>query len=149
MFQPRTTPQTQPFDYEAFINAYLNGTDDGEYSGFQMNARNHELSLPSIDSIEKGTGIDLQLDQTHADIADDHEAFTAEWATELIVADYFPNGEATVINTLQDDLHEIFPNEKMWPHLDALAETAARAYFNEFKEAVYTQADLYASDHAN
>ena len=150
MFALRTAPQQEEtIDHAAFIDNYLHGTEHNGYSGFQMNERMYELSLPSVADIEAGIGIDTQLDEAHANATDDQEVLTADWATELIVADYFPNDEASVIAYLQDDLHELFPNEKMWPHLDALAESAARDYFTQFKDAVSRQADHFVADHTH
>ena len=49
--------------------------------------------------------------------------------------------ETAIVNALQEDVHEMFPNEKMWPHLDDIAKRVALSLLDDILADLRTIAE--------
>ena len=135
---------TETIDYEAFINKYLYGSlyEAGE---FEVNDKREDCIMPSVSHNFMNDFIqDKLIDIKEALCEPDEEGYShysgAGNVGIIYLESVYIDGADTAVEWLQDDLHEIFPNEKVWPHLDALAETAAREYYKQLEITMHDYA---------
>lgn len=141
MFTATVTTQT---NYIALINAHLYGTPD-QPSPFESNESRDIYPMPHV--LYPNDECDELIQELIYACAERDEdghygTFSPEMAAENILDTVYEDGADAVVEWLQEDLHEMFPNEKMWPHLDALAETAAHRYYADVYSALVSHADL-------
>lgn len=131
------TTTTRELDYAQFIHTYLYGTGN-TVSGFENSMNRTECIMPSVNGDNSDFAEDVLTTYEGCKEPDpDCAYFSPGVAAESILDDTYPQGAVTVFEWLREDLHDIFPNEKLWPHLDALADTAARRYYEDLYDTLH------------
>lgn len=138
-FALNTTATTTP-DFEAAISTHLYSVIDGAYTQFEDN---HELPNPL--TCEMGDRIHEHIEDAR-EYAFEGATFSLEAVVESVLEDSDIEDAADIVTRLQDDMHEMFPNEKLWGHLDAMCERAGKEYYADLHDQLYAEAERAYDD---
>lgn len=133
------TTTTTP-NFEAAISDHLYSVVDGSYTQFEYN---HDLPNPLTYAMDDR--IHEHLEDAR-DYAFEGATFSLEAVVESVLGDSDIEDAADIVTLLQDDMHEMFPNEKLWGHLDAMCEHAGKEYYHDLYDQLYAEAESDLGD---